>query len=146
MQIQTIDIKYLDCDFHGSLIYADPLERKDQEIMEGVDFINQKYPVLKLFREKRDKGCYIFYELTDTSKIIPLYIGRTCTFLTRFHQHWCRPEDWLCRYSEMIDNESWITDSPFCIDFGIWIVEDKNARKFKEHELIGKYKTYFNKA
>jgi hypothetical protein len=107
---------------------------------------NRNYPILELAKHKKDKGCYIFLEISEgRTKGIPLYVGRTVSFLSRFYQHANRYELWKEKYFNTVANKKkWVTDMPGYIVYGVWLIEDNSKRVQKEHELIGKYKPLFN--
>jgi hypothetical protein len=102
--------------------------------------------IKKLYKEKRDKGLYVFYnriELeNDNEVIIPLYAGRTVTFLTRFNQYQnIKNGTWYDKYFDALcENLIWNFD----VYFSLIVISDYEENKLKEHKLIYDMNPIFN--
>ncbi len=128
--------------------YIDPSERS----------CDDDYPVLKLYRDKikgdkysSDRGVYLFFDMVVNNAeefklkyIVPLYVGRSITFLTRFNQY-SHCQGWMGRYWDKHDDGMY-TDMEFAsTHIAIKQILDKEKRMYLEHELIGKLKPIFNR-
>lgn len=149
-ELQTADYKEID------FKWADPAERNflsnrdllKHDFIESELFTEDKWPILELAREKKDKGVYLFVEITDNkNEVIPLYVGRTVSFLTRFNQY-SRVEKstWMAKYFKAQDEGEWDTSCCNIEEIYLWLEKDERKRMLLEHELISKFKPYYNKA
>lgn len=83
---------------------------------------------------------------SDKDMILPIYVGRTVSFVTRMWQHRNDRSPVLQRYTDAWNNEEWVTKHPFIgLYVAFWLIDSAEERKFKEHEFIGKYRPPFNK-
>jgi len=142
---KEIDFKWADSAERNFLSNRDLL---NHNFLESELFTEDKWPILKLAREKKDKGVYLFVEITDNmNEVIPLYVGKTVSFLTRFNQHTKanKKASWMFRYHKEQDDGSWDTSCCNIIEIYLWLEEDERKRMLLEHELIAKFKPYYNK-
>jgi hypothetical protein len=144
MEEKEVKIIDIDAEYSGHLSFADPEFRQQLEENEGIEAVNEAYPILKLSREKKNKGCYLFYEWEYPDIIIPLYVGRTCTFMTRFAQHWNGAGGWMSRYYDRLEDGTWKSERPYDILFSVWLIEDAKERIFREHRMIDLFRPEFN--
>lgn len=157
--VNPIDFNTLNADIYGFVFCEDEFEFKKSEA---------ELYIHSLARQKKDRGVYMIYEdyeghfeggainadgvrpltwvKSDKDMILPIYVGRTVSFVTRMWQHRKHTSHVMQRYSDAIDNEEWVTKHPFIgLYVAFWLIDSAEERVFKEHEFIGKYRPPFNK-
>jgi hypothetical protein len=139
-----------DHDFGGDFVFSDKLIRDDY-IRECGGCDSDLYPILKSYRNGKNKGVYFFYatwfwERYKDTFITPLYIGKTCHLLTRFTQH-SHGEGNGFIYNIYDDSDSIPfpeTDGP-TIQYIVKEIDCPEERTAYEHKLIGEYTPKYNK-
>ncbi len=148
--INPIDWNTLNADVDNFVFCEDEIEFKKSEA---------ELYLHSLARQKKDRGVYMIYEdyqgydifnnwavTSDKDMILPIYVGRTVSFVTRMWQHRNDRSPVLQRYTDAWNNEEWVTKHPFIgLYVAFWLIDSAEERKFKEHEFIGKYRPPFNK-
>lgn len=133
--LRNFDEFYFDEKFFDKTFYEINEQKKESNSL-----------IKELYKKKKDKGVYIFYHrvpLKDGSEgIIPLYVGKSVTFLTRFNQYQnIKLDTWYSKYfNATITDVIW----EFDVYFSLIVINDPEKIKQEERKVIYDLKPMFN--